>query len=94
MSDPRMSDKEMAAINAAAVTQEYRVKPHLGEYSSPCVSRLLIHVCRLQNCLRDQRVSTFYLLFLCTTNGSLSRPLVVLDNVKVSCGAAAGHLHY
>ncbi|KAJ7670234.1 vacuolar ATP synthase [Mycena rosella] len=30
MSDPRMSDKEMAAINAAAVTKEYRVKPHLG----------------------------------------------------------------
>jgi hypothetical protein len=29
--DPRVSDKELAAINAAAVTREYRVKPHLGE---------------------------------------------------------------
>jgi hypothetical protein len=28
--DPRLSDKEMAAINAAAVTREYRVQPHLG----------------------------------------------------------------
>ena len=30
MPDPRMSDKELAAINAAAVTKEYRVQPHLG----------------------------------------------------------------
>jgi len=30
--DPRMSDKELAAINAAAVTQEYRVQPHLGMF--------------------------------------------------------------
>ncbi|THH16982.1 hypothetical protein EW146_g3747 [Bondarzewia mesenterica] len=28
-SDPRISDKELAAINAAAVTREYRVQPHL-----------------------------------------------------------------
>lgn len=28
--DPRMSDGELAAINAAAVTREYRVQPHLG----------------------------------------------------------------
>ena len=27
---PRLSDKELAAINAAAVTREYTVKPHLG----------------------------------------------------------------
>jgi hypothetical protein len=26
-----MSDKELAAINAAAVTRKYRVQPHLGE---------------------------------------------------------------
>jgi hypothetical protein len=26
-----MSDKELAAINAAAVTKEYRVQPHLGK---------------------------------------------------------------
>lgn len=29
-SDPRISDRELAAINAAAVTREYRVQPHLG----------------------------------------------------------------
>ena len=28
---PRLSDRELAAINAAAVTKEYSVKPHLGE---------------------------------------------------------------
>ncbi|KAK0464601.1 V-type ATPase [Desarmillaria tabescens] len=27
--DPRISDKDLAAINAAAVTREYRVQPHL-----------------------------------------------------------------
>lgn len=26
----RMSNSELAAINAAAVTKEYRVQPHLG----------------------------------------------------------------
>jgi hypothetical protein len=31
-SGARISDGELAAINAAAVTQEYRVKPHLGGY--------------------------------------------------------------
>lgn len=30
-SSPRLSDKELAKINAAAVTREYRVQPHLGE---------------------------------------------------------------
>ena len=30
MSDPRISDQELARINAAAVTKEYRVQPHLG----------------------------------------------------------------
>jgi len=33
VSDPRMSDKELAAINAAAVTAEYHVMPHLGKHS-------------------------------------------------------------
>lgn len=28
--DPRLSDKELAAINAAAVTRDFTVKPHLG----------------------------------------------------------------
>ena len=31
----RMSDQELAAINAAAVTREYNVKPHLGEDLRP-----------------------------------------------------------
>lgn len=30
VADPRLSDRELAAINAAAVTREYHVKPHLG----------------------------------------------------------------
>ena len=30
VADPRISDKELAAINAAAVTREYNVQPHLG----------------------------------------------------------------
>ena len=29
---PRISDAQLAAINAAAVTREYNVKPHLGEH--------------------------------------------------------------
>ena len=28
---PRLSDRELAVINAAAVTREYNVKPHLGK---------------------------------------------------------------
>ena len=38
--DPRLSDRELAAINAAAVTQEFRVQPHLGGFEGPC--RLVI----------------------------------------------------
>lgn len=33
VADPRLSDRELAAINAAAVTREYTVQPHLGENS-------------------------------------------------------------
>lgn len=29
--DPRISDKELANINAAAAVREYSVQPHLGE---------------------------------------------------------------
>ncbi|RXW17188.1 hypothetical protein EST38_g8670 [Candolleomyces aberdarensis] len=29
MASPRLSDKDLAALNAAAVTREYRVKPHI-----------------------------------------------------------------
>lgn len=38
VADPRISDKELAAINAAAVTKEYRVQPHLGLSFTVCVS--------------------------------------------------------
>ena len=31
VASPRISDQELATINAAAVTREYNVKPHLGE---------------------------------------------------------------
>lgn len=34
--DPRISDNELAAINAAAVTREYRVQPHLGTFTMTC----------------------------------------------------------
>ena len=30
MANARISDRELANINAAAVTKEYRIKPHLG----------------------------------------------------------------
>jgi len=33
MADARLSDRELAAINAAAVTKEYRVQPHLGLFT-------------------------------------------------------------
>lgn len=32
MTDARLSDNELATINAAAVTKEYRVQPHLGQF--------------------------------------------------------------
>jgi len=34
--DPRISENELAAINAAAVTREYRVQPHLGMFATTC----------------------------------------------------------
>lgn len=47
---PRLSDKELAAINAAAVTREYTVKPHLGKYSMvPDKQNLILWIFRLQN---------------------------------------------
>jgi len=33
MANARLSDRELANINAAAVTKEYRIKPHLGVLS-------------------------------------------------------------
>ena len=55
--DPRIIDTELVAINAAAVTREYRVQPHLGGFPA-----LLTFVCsdivfsRLSNCICHQRV--------------------------------------
>ena len=37
MADARLSDKELAQINAAAVTREYTVKPHLGMCLLPLI---------------------------------------------------------
>jgi hypothetical protein len=34
MADSRLSDKELAALNAAAVTREYSVQPRLGALQS------------------------------------------------------------
>lgn len=60
-SGPRLSDAELAGINAAAVTREYRVQPHLGEEKAltavfytliPSRMRLrLLPPCRLSNSL-------------------------------------------
>lgn len=33
MTDARLSDKELASLNAAAVTREYNVHPRLGPYA-------------------------------------------------------------
>jgi len=33
MASAVLSDRELAQINAAAVTKEYRIKPHLGAYA-------------------------------------------------------------
>lgn len=56
--DPRLSDKELAAINAAAVTREYRVQPHLGA-SIKCRRQMEAESLsfRLSHSLSDQRVS-------------------------------------
>lgn len=32
MADAKLSEKELAALNAAAVTREYNVHPRLGEF--------------------------------------------------------------
>ena len=73
-SGPRLSDKELAAINAAAVTREYNVQPHLGLLS--------IHVSTLQartdvRCLDYRTVSAVngwvYLLVVDTLQHMLTR---------------------
>jgi hypothetical protein len=84
-----MSDKELAAINAAAVTREYRVQPHLGEepwcrrggcalnYSATDYRT----VSAINGCVIFPLMQRFYLT-------SIFSPLVVLDNVKVCADAA------
>lgn len=50
VADPRISDKELAAINAAAVTREYSVQPHLGEESPDDLKEAVLSLgvfCRL-----------------------------------------------
>ena len=56
--DTRISDSELAAINAAAVTREYRVQPHLGMFpTTPSLPGLLRHrLARLSHCIRHQWV--------------------------------------
>lgn len=55
--DPRISDRELAAVNAAAVTREYRVQPHLGMFSTSSVLVLVRHhLSRLSHCIRHQWV--------------------------------------
>ncbi len=91
--DPRMSDREMAAINAAAVTKEYRVQPHLGEL---LLAVLPIHFClislyRLSHRLCYQRVGGAATFRQSLYTHVPCRPLVVLDNVKVS-GVGGGFI--
>jgi V-type H+-transporting ATPase subunit B len=83
--DPRMSDGELAQINAAAVTREYNVKPHLGKH--PHITHLkqvlTLGCCRLSDSICCKWVS----LRACSLGNTVSscvRPLVVLDNVKVN----------
>jgi V-type H+-transporting ATPase subunit B len=60
VADPRMSDGELAAINAAAVTREYRVQPHLGAFKSISITRrraVIDEPSRLPHCFCDQWVS-------------------------------------
>ena len=38
----RLSDRELAQINAAAVTKEYKIKPHLGAQNKNLRDRLLL----------------------------------------------------
>lgn len=58
MSSPRLSDKELFAINQAAVTKEYKVDPRIGPSTHQLLNVVLIDMTtgRLSNCIRDQRV--------------------------------------
>jgi len=58
VADPRINDRELAAINAAAVTREYHVQPHLGASDNQKLSRrtLIDEPSRLPHRICDQRV--------------------------------------
>ena len=90
MTNARLSDKELANLNAAAVTREYRVKPHLGTNSVTFVGsywkRCSLHfvvdyrtVSAINGWMAKRYSSLTHFLFILFT-----RPLVVLDNVKVN----------
>ena len=40
MPSPRLTDRELLRLNAAAVTREYNVKPRLGAFICDCVLAL------------------------------------------------------
>lgn len=58
--DPRISDRELAAINAAAVTKEYRVQPHLGELRRFAPIDASLRVRRQITVLCPQSMGVFY----------------------------------
>jgi hypothetical protein len=55
MANARLSDKELAKLNAAAVTKEFRVKPHLGtKFCCVILKEMLNSLCRrLSNRVSD-----------------------------------------
>lgn len=91
VADPRISDSELAAMNAAAVTREYRVQPHLGA-SIPLFSRVWqlttearsdLVSSRLPHSICYQRVNLYLWKAIYIDSYPDRSPLVVLDNVKV-----------
>lgn len=83
-SSPRISDAELAAINTAAVTQQYKVQPRIGPSAAPVRGRQpLSRSRRLSHCFCSQWVNYIALLACLNSDLLLRRPLVILDNVKV-----------
>jgi len=80
MADARLSDKELAQINAAAVTREYTVKPHLGM----CLLVLL------QEGFIESHIIQIIVLYPVSMGKSTMRSsfecLLMLD-LQTSCGA-------
>jgi hypothetical protein len=83
LGDSRITDREMASINAAAVVKEYRVQPHLGERARPLpdamsIETLLQTIGRSLPLMGACRSGHFWRCL-----NVMNSPLVVLDNVKV-----------